>query len=144
RRPPLGAAMSAPTRSAPPEAHASPPQRSVPLLIGAGLLVVLVVAAVIVVGVERPPAVRSLAEDPDPAPPAAVAWTVPRGEQQCLRVAHPDGAVSEPWCAAADGELIGWSDEGFLVRRWSPQDDLLVLDPRTGDVLSRDVGGARP
>jgi hypothetical protein len=110
--------------------------RSVPLLVAAAVLVLLVVGAVVLFGVDRPPSVASLAEEPDPAPTAAVAWTAQEGERTCVRIAWPDGRTTEPRCATDGGEVVGWTSDGVLLRRWD-DDQVRVLDPRSGALLGR-------
>lgn len=121
--------------------------RSVPLLVAAGLLVVAVVAAVLIFGVERPPPVEPLGSGAGVTPPAAIAWSDRGAGENCLRAADPDGDVREVVCDLG-GELVGWSDEGILVREWRGGTERVVaVDPATGDrrTVGRDVrSGAVP
>jgi hypothetical protein len=123
--------------------------RSVPLLVAAGALVLVVVAAVLLFGVDRPPALAALADDPDPAPPAGVAWMGWTGDEACVAVARPDGEVEQLWCDRAGGELVGWPETGMLeIRSWESGDVTRAIDAETGEVLGRtpgpDAGGTDP
>jgi hypothetical protein len=111
--------------------------RSLPLLIGAGLLVLLVVGGVLLFAIERPPALDSLAEEPLPAPTSRLAYLVEQPDGNCIRIAQPDGTTTGPWCDRAGGELVGWDDEGLLSRRWDGTERVRILDPETGEVLGR-------
>jgi hypothetical protein len=113
------------------------PDRNVPLLVAAGLLVLLVVGAVLLFGVARPPSVTALVDRPDPAPSAAVAWMAWTERGSCVRIAWPDGHVTEPWCDREGGEVVGWTDDGILLRRWDGTDRVRVLDPDSGAVTGR-------
>ena len=111
--------------------------RSVPLLLAAGALVVAVVAVVLLVGVERPPAVEPLEPEAFEVP-AALVW-IDRDAGPALRVADPDGRVREvegdPLGERdeAYGELLAWNDEGILVRDWSGGlERIVAIDPGTG------------
>lgn len=110
--------------------------RSVPLLVAAAVLVVAVVGAVLVFGVQRPPELPSVADEPDPAPSGAVAWTTWR-DGQCVHVAEPDGEVRQPFCRDGGYELEGWDDEGHLVlREWRDTErQELLVDAETGEVV---------
>lgn len=105
----------------------------------AAALVVVVVGAVLLFGVDRPPSVASLDDEPSPAPSAAIAWTAERGERSCARVAWPDGGVTEPRCERGGGEVTGWTDDGLVMRRWD-EDQARIIDPRTGETLGRTSG----
>jgi hypothetical protein len=113
------------------------PDRSVTLLVVAGVLVLVVVGAVLMFGIQRPPTVESLAADPDPAPSAAVAYLTQQGSQSCLRIAYPDGTVAGSWCDRMGGELVGWDEEGILLRRWDGVDTVRAIDPGSGEVVGR-------
>lgn len=125
---------------------APPSQRSIPMLVAAGVLVVGVVAAVLAFGVERPPEVEPLAAEPTRTPPASIAWLDSSGTERCLRVADPDGEVREVTCDNTEGDLVGWTRRGILLRQ---ADDIAALDARTGEraVLAdaaRPGHGSRP
>jgi hypothetical protein len=114
--------------------------RSIPLLVGAATLVVLIVGAVVVLGVQRPPTVSRLIDQPDPAPPAGVVWTSYRGDRTCLEVARPDGQVDRPWCDRHGGELVGWTDGVVQVQTWDGRASVLAIDLQSGEV-TRGPGG---
>lgn len=122
--------------------------RSVPLLIAAGVLVIVVVAGVLLFGVHRPPALESVADQPDPIPPAAIAWSTWEGERgHCLSVAQPDGNVEQTTCLRHEGELVGFLDDGVVMLVWGErQEHLRLVDHRTGETLEQRVvaGGADP
>jgi hypothetical protein len=113
------------------------PDRSIPLLIAAGVLVLLVVGAVLVFGVQRPPALDTLADAPEPGPDAGIAYVVERPDGGCVEIARPDGTVVGPWCDRRGGELVGWTDEGLLLRYWDGTEAVRILDPETGEVVGR-------
>jgi hypothetical protein len=116
-------------------------ERSVPLLVAVGVLVLAVVAAVLLFGVDRPPGLASLADEPDPAPPAGVAWMGWSGNEACVSVARPSGEVEELWCDRAGGELVGWPEPGVLeLRTWEDGEVTRTIDADTGQVLERTAG----
>lgn len=113
--------------------------RSIPLLIAAGVLVITVVTAVLLFGVQRPPTLDTVAATPDPVPPAAVAWSDWQGERgQCITIAYPDGRVEDAACVRQDGEVVGFVDEGIVFLVWGERSEYLVLiDPLTGEELEQ-------
>jgi hypothetical protein len=119
--------------------------RSIPLLLAAAGMVVAVVAAVLVFGVERPPSVESITTEPVFTPPGAIAWTAWTGSETCLFVADPQGEVREVVCDDLLGaDVIGWSADGILVRDYTrPEGAIAVIDPDTGDRSTR-AAGPRP
>lgn len=121
-------------------------QRSTLALAAAGLLLVVVVGLVLLFGIARPPALPSLADQPDPAPPAAVAWnSFDRDDGPCLYVARPDGTTESLACNL-EGEVWAWDDDGIAVFAYGPRDQLEIIDPVTGEVVDRrevdDVDGS--
>jgi hypothetical protein len=114
--------------------------RSVALLVAAGTLVLVVVGAVLLFGVERPPALDSLAEAPDPAPSAGVAWMQWSGDEMCVSVARPDGDVAQVWCDRAGGQLVGWPEPGALELHTWDGDVIRTVDVETGEILDRSPG----
>jgi hypothetical protein len=116
------------------------PDRSVPLLIAAGVLVLAVVGAVLVFGVQRPPALDTITDVPVPAPSAGIAYLAEQPDRSCVQVVRPDGTTPEPWCDHQGGELIGWTDEGLLLRHWDGTESVRILDPDTGEVVGRSRG----
>jgi hypothetical protein len=113
------------------------PDRSLLLLVGAGVLVLLVVGAVLVFGVVWPPALSTLADDPSPSPSSSIAYLTEQADGGCIRVAHPDGTTVGPWCDRMGGEVVGWNDQGILLRRWDGVETVRAIDPETGEVVGR-------
>lgn len=108
------------------------PQRSVPLLIVAGALIVAVVGVVLLLGVEQPPAFEPLTADPALHVPASIAWIDSDGGDPCLRVAEPDGSVREVTCGL-EGRIVAWTADGILVEEWARgTDHLTAIDPVAG------------
>lgn len=115
--------------------------RSLALLVAAGTLAIVVVILVLVFGVARPPSLAALADDPDPAPSASVAWIEHDGGDPCLHVADPDGTRTELRCDHDVGEPIAWDADGIHVRSWDVWDEVRVFDAETGeDVAQRTIG----
>jgi hypothetical protein len=113
--------------------------RSLALLIAAGVLAAAVVVLVLLFGVARPPALAPLAAEPTPAPSAAVAWSAyEQDDGECLHVARPDAEVVRVACEVTGGMLVAWDDDGIVVPRWGPSDELVWIDPVTGDEVRRD------
>ena len=111
--------------------------RSMAALLAAALLLVAVVVLVLVFGIARPPALPSLVDQPDPAPPAAVAWTsFDRDDGPCLHVARPDGATETLDCNL-DGEVWAWDDDGIAVLIYAARDELEIIDPTSGELIDR-------
>jgi hypothetical protein len=129
------------TTTTTPPAPADPedrrPDRSIPLLIAAGVLVLFVVGAVLVFGVQRPPSLDTVADTTDPVPAASIAYLAERPDRSCVEIVRPDGTTTGPWCDRQSGELIGWTDEGLLLRHWDGTETVRILDPETGEVVGR-------
>ncbi len=116
---------------------ATPERRSVLALVGAALLVVAVFVLVLVFGVARPPQLVPLADAAD-RPAAGVAWTAWDADGACVSIGAADGSVRELRCERDGGDVIAWTDEGVIVRRWMQSGETdLVLDPGSGEVLDR-------
>jgi hypothetical protein len=135
--------------AAPSDEPAGRGDRSVPLLVAAGVLVLAVVGAVLLFGVDRPPALATLADEPDPAPSAGVAWMGWSADETCVSVARPGGEVTQLWCERGGGELVGWPEPGVLeLRSWENGEAIRTIDAETGEVLGRagghDDGGTDP
>jgi hypothetical protein len=134
-------------RSSGTDVTGEPARRSLPLLIVAGVLVVVVVATVLAFGINRPPELASLADQPAPVPTGSVAWTAWRSGESCVFIARPDATVTEVRCDRDGGEIHGWTQDGNLVvtnygyqsfeteQRGEDRVRVLEIDPDTGAVL---------
>jgi len=120
---------------APSSGGAGIPPRSVAALIAAAVLVVGVVVLVLVLGVARPPALPTVAEQPDPAPPASVAWTRWQEGFACVDTLAPDGTVTEIACDLQGEEILAWDADGIALWVWGPREMVEILDPATGEVV---------
>ncbi len=118
------------------------PPRGLLTLIGAGVALVATVVLVLVFGVARPPALTALADDPTPPPPGGVAWTSWDDDEQCLRVVAPDGSTRELRCVRdGGGEILAWDGDGIVLVDHGPAQELIVIDPVTGEVVERRSAG---
>lgn len=118
----------------------SPDRRSIGLLIVAAVVVVLAVMLVVVFGVQRPPELPTLVDEPSPSPSGSIAWTTYR-DQPCLDVAAPNGQVRELRCASDVTEVVGWDrDEGVALVDWSGTSaSLRLVDPATSELRVLDA-----
>lgn len=108
------------------------------LLLVAVVLLVGVIGAAVVFGVQAPPAVPSLADVPEPAPSGGIAWIAPRGgTETCIEVLRPDAGRDRIACGEHDREILAWDDEGIVTYAWNDH-VLVVHDPQTGAVVRRD------
>ncbi|MFU8841146.1 MAG: hypothetical protein ACNA8R_10560 [Nitriliruptoraceae bacterium] len=119
----------------PPGPHGPAPARSLIALIAAAAVVIVTVALVLLFGLARPPALPTLAEQPEPDLPA-VAW-LQWDRDNCLMVATADGALREVTCSVRGEEVLGWDDDGIALLVWERTEAIEVLDPDTGDVVGR-------
>lgn len=112
--------------------------RSVVALIGAAILVIVVIAVVLLFGIARPPELASLIVQPEPQPPARVAWTSFEDGEDCLHVAHPDGTIERLRCVADGLEIWAWPEAGVELRTFGPAGpQRLLVDPGSGEVVER-------
>lgn len=121
-------------------------RRSRGLLVAAAVLVVAVVVLVAVFGVRRPPSLPSVAGESSGGPSTAVAWMAWEGGEGCVRVAHPSGAVTTPWCSTAGGEVVGFDGDELVVRTWETGERLRTIDLDEGRATGwlparRDIAG---
>ncbi len=129
---------AAPAAGASADRPSRPPLRSLPLLLVAAGVVVVVVGLVLVLGVHRPPSLPSLADAPEPAPPGAVAWTHWEGGRNCVHLARPDGSTQVLRCSRDGGEIVGFVDGGIILRNWDTGGQTLErLDAASGEVVER-------
>jgi hypothetical protein len=103
-------------------------------LIAAAAVVVIAIGLVLAFGMARPPELASLAEEPEPALDAAVAW-VRWDREACLYVATPDAATREVVCGLRGEEVLGWEADGIGMLGWEPSEAIEVIDPDTGEVV---------
>jgi hypothetical protein len=109
--------------------------------VAAAVVVVVAIGLVLVFGLARPPALASLAEEPEPALDAAVAW-VHWDREPCLLVATPDAATREVVCGLRGEEVFGWEADGIGMLVWERTEAIEVIDPDTGEVVEvRDLRG---
>jgi hypothetical protein len=100
--------------------------------------VVVVGVLVLTVGMQPYPQLPTVSEQPDPAPPAAVATLSYGADGICVVVLDRDGSRRELRCADEyGGGEVTWTDAGDIdVPRWDATGSD-VLDPRTGEVVDR-------
>lgn len=137
---PPNPSASSPTSPSPTSSSPGAPTRraSVPLLVAAGAIVVGVVGLVLLFGIARPPTLDTVADSPDPAPPAQVAWMSSEpGRDTCLHIAEVGGGSREVTCDLEDGELIAWDEEGIVLRPSAIREALRWIDPVTGERVER-------
>jgi hypothetical protein len=131
--PPVPPTGGGPVPTPPAGEGTGPPRRSVIALVAAAAVVLLTVALVLVFGLARPPALASLADEPEPDLPA-VTWV--RWERQaCLQVATADTEVREVTCGLRGEEVLGWDEVGIGTLVWERTEAVEVLDPETGEVV---------
>ncbi len=112
--------------------------RSIWMLIAAGVLLAAVVGATVVFGVARPPALASVGDAGTFEPSAGVAWLGWDRDRQCLHIALRDGTTSQPYCDRDGGEVIAWTSEGIVVASWTQSGAVhITVDPDTGAVIDR-------
>ncbi|WP_052668878.1 hypothetical protein [Nitriliruptor alkaliphilus] len=110
-------------------------------LVAAAVLATVVVGLVLTVGVVRPPSLATIADDPAVTPPGRAALYGRTGGESCLTIVTPGGASDQPWCSQDGADLVGWTDDGVVLRTYGAAGDLeLVIDPEDGEVLAS--GGA--
>lgn len=129
-----GPAGGTPAPATDPGGTSSSPQRSLVALLAAATLVVVVIALVLVFGIARPPALATLAEEPEPALTASLAWSQWEDGGACLYVVAPSGEARQVGCDYDGEELVAWTDDGIAMLVWGPRDGLELIDPDTGEV----------
>lgn len=130
--------MTDQTTHSPVDPQGSSSERSLALLIVAAALVITVVVLVLIFGVAHPPEVMALEDQPDPAPSASVAWNDDEHDEPCVAIAAPDGTTTELRCTVDRDEVVAWDADGIVVRTWRAREELLWLDPETGEEERRD------
>lgn len=124
-------------RSTAPEPGPARATRDLRYLVGAAVLIVAVVAAVLVFGVQRPPRLDEVAPGEAPEAPAALAWAAWTGSSNCVHVVDPSGQVRVVTCAREGFELIGWDDRGIVLLHWLGSGERVeTIDPDTGEVIA--------
>jgi hypothetical protein len=120
-----------------PEPPPVPTGRDVRYLVATAVLIIGVVAAVLLFGVQRPPALDPVTPGETPEPPASLAWSGWTEDGDCVRVVDPDGTSRELTCAHEGGELVAWDDEGLVLLTWTGSGlRLETLDPQTGEAVA--------
>jgi hypothetical protein len=110
-------------------------RRSLVALLAAAGLVVVVVALVLVFGIARPPALATLAEQPEPTLTASLAWTQWEEGGVCVHVVSPSGEARQVGCSYDAEEVVAWTDDGIAMAVWGPRHALELIDPDTGEVV---------
>lgn len=121
-------------------AGSSPPRRSIPALLAAGGLVTIVVALVLVFGLARPPELASLADEPEPALTAGIAWTQWEEGGSCLYTLDAAGTEHELGCGYDGEEPVAWNEDGIAMPVWGPRAGVEFIDPETGEVTETVAG----
>ena len=134
-----GSTGGAPGSATGPGGTSPSPQRSLVALLAAATLVVVVIALVLVFGIARPPALPTLAEEPEPSLTASLAWTQWDGDGggSCVHVLTPSGEERQVGCFFDGEELVAWTDDGIAMAVWGPRHAVELIDPDTGEVVDR-------
>lgn len=132
----MTAASDPGTRGTPTGAPSSAGSRSLPALLAAAALVVVVVGLVLTFGVARPPGLATVREEPTPSPEASLAWTEWRDGGGCIHMVDPQGERSEVGCRYEGQHLAAWTDEGIVLLA-GPVDTAEVIDPETGEIVGQ-------
>lgn len=116
---------------------AGTPLRDIRLLIAAIVAAAVVMAAVFLFGVERPPELTGLAADQTGLPTVPIAWTSWSRDDSCVFVAEVDGSWREVRCGV-DGELVGFEAGGplQLFQYGGQQGTVLSIAQDTGEVIA--------
>jgi hypothetical protein len=131
--PPAPPAGGDPAPTPPAGEGTGPPRRSIVALVAAASVVVITVGLVLVFGLARPPALASLAAEPEPDLPA-VTWV--RWEREaCLEIATADAQIREVTCGLRGEEVVGWDEVGIGMLVWDRTEAVEVIDPETGEVV---------
>jgi hypothetical protein len=104
--------------------------------------VLAVAAGVLIFGVDWPPQVDTVTADSPHTPSARIAWWTFTNGRDCLDVADTDGFVRELTCIDVTGGLVGWTEQGILMKEEPGlAQAIFALDPDTGErtVLERTV-----
>jgi hypothetical protein len=141
--------MTTPTdvRFAAPEPPPAPASRDLRYLVAAAVLIVGVVGAVLLFGVQRPPKLDGVVPGDAPEATASLAWSAWSGNRDCVHVVGPSGEVRVVTCARDGFELVAWDDDGLVLLHWTGSGERLeTIDPDTGEVVTtrtvRDLEGA--
>lgn len=133
-----------PAASEPPPA---PADHNLRYVLAAAVLVVGVVVAVLLFGVQRPPRLDAIAPGEAPEAPASLAWSAWTGSRDCVHMIEPSGEVRVVTCARDGFELVAWDDDGIGLLHWTGSGERLeTIDPDTGEVVAtrtvRDIEAA--
>jgi YD repeat-containing protein len=101
-------------------------------LVAAGIVATVIVALVLLVGVVRPPPLEPFTDPSFDGAAAVASWE----RDWCVSVIDADGARTQVRCDQQGGELVGWTDEGIVVRTWvGDREQETTLDPTSGEVV---------
>ncbi len=134
-----GPADGTPESATDPGGTSPSPQRSLIALLAAATLVAVVVVLVLVFGIARPPALLTLAEEPEPTLTSSIAWSQWEPDGACLHVLAPSGEARQVGCGYDGEELVAWTDDAIAMLVWGPREGLELIDPDTGEVVDTDA-----
>jgi len=113
--------------------------RSVPLLVAAGVLVVVAIVLLVTLGIQRPPALDAVGAGQD-LPSASIVRLAYRDEGPCIEVVAPTGEVRELTCDVDGGEVLGWRDGTIALRTYSNiGEEIVLIDADSGSLLAREI-----
>lgn len=113
--------------------------RSVPLLIAAGVLVVVAIVLLVTMGIKRPPVLEPIGAG-DELPTESIVRFAYQDEGPCVEIVAPSGEVRELTCDVEGGEVLGWKDGTIALRTYSNVgEEIVLLDADSGSVLAREL-----
>jgi len=113
--------------------------RSVPLLIAAGVLVVVAIVLLVTLGIQRPPALEAVGAG-QAVPSESIVRFAYRDEGPCIELIAPSGEVRELTCDLEGGEVLGWKDGTIALRTYSNiGEEIVLIDADSGSLLSREI-----
>lgn len=114
---------------------ADPRRRSIATLVVAAAVVAIVTVVVIAFGIAPYPDVPRLADQPEPAVTAQLAYLA-YDREPCLHVVDGSGLDREVRCGSdVEGGALAWQDDGHvLVHRYRFEEEIVTIDVATGQV----------